>query len=296
MIAPQSVLTESLSTFPPDSVLESGGGPRPGVVYLVGAGPGDPDLITVLGLRCLRRADAVVYDRLVHPALIAEAPAAALRIDCGKTPGRPGVTQEEIHRTLIELARAGLAVVRLKGGDPFVFGRGGEEAAALTAAGVPWRVVPGISSALAAPAAAGIPLTHRGVASSFAVITGHHAGDPEAGPPEWASADTIVALMAVGRLGELVEELLRCGRPADTPAALIERATLPGSRTLVAPLAELPALAERACVGAPATLVVGAVVALRGALGADLQPAVLTSFEPNQIDLPLNAPSEVPPT
>ena len=296
MIAPHSVPTQSAVAFPPDSVMAARGGPRPGAVYLVGAGPGDPDLITVLGLRCLRRADAVVHDRLVHPALIAEAPAAALRIDCGKTPGRAGVTQEEIHRTLIELARAGLAVVRLKGGDPFVFGRGGEEAAALTAAGVPWRVVPGISSAVAAPAAAGIPLTHRGVASSFAVVTGHHAGEPEAGAAEWASADTLVALMAVGRLGELVEELLRLGRPADTPAALIERATLPGSRTLVASLAELPSLAERAGVRPPATLVVGAVVALRSALGAELHPAVLTSFEPLQIDLPLSAPSEVPPT
>jgi uroporphyrin-III C-methyltransferase len=300
MTAPELAALDVPVALPPETPYAAAGGPRAGVVYLVGAGPGDPGLITVLGLSCLRSADAVLYDRLVHPALVAEAPPAALRIDCGKEPGRAGVTQEQIHRRLVALAGDGLVVVRLKGGDPFVFGRGGEEAAALTAAGVPWRVVPGITSALAAPAAAGIPVTHRGVASSFSVVTGHGAGDPAAEAssswPSWAAADTVVALMAVGRLAESVAELLRLGKPPDTPAALVERATLPGSRTLVAPLAELPARAERARIRPPATLVVGAVVRLREALGAEARPTVLTSFDPVQMDLPLHALSEVPPT
>ena len=237
--------------------------PRPGTVYLVGAGPGDPDLMTVRGMRCLRHAGTVLYDRLLDPALLAEAPAAAERIFVGKAPGRPGVGQRGIHQLLIEHAREQRVVVRLKGGDPFVFGRGGEEALALGAAGVPWEVVPGLSSAVAVPARAGIPVTHRGIARNFAVVTAHQVGE---GSLDWgalARLDTLVVLMGVAALAQISRQLVAHGRDPRTPTALIERGTLPGERVITTDLENLARRARDEGVRSPAILVVGEVVALR---------------------------------
>lgn len=238
-----------------------------GIVYLVGAGPGDPKLITVRGAEVLGRADVVVFDRLASPALLDLVPADAERVYVGKEPGRAAMPQEEIDVLLVERARRGLAVVRLKGGDPFVFGRGGEEALACARAGVPCEVVPGVSSAIAAPAAAGIPVTHRGVARSFAVVTGSTAhGDDVDLSAVATAADTLVVLMAAGRLAETCAELIAAGRPPDEPAAIVQWATTEDQRSVTGTLTDLPALAAAATVGPPATLVVGPVVALADAL------------------------------
>src|SRR5216110_2483649 len=189
-------------------------------VALVGAGPGDPGLMTVRGLELLRHADVVVYDRLVHPRLLDEAPRAR-RVFAGKAAGRHALPQERITALLVTHARRGRRVVRLKGGDPFVFGRGGEEALALERAGVPFEVVPGVTAAVAVPAYAGIPLTHRGVASSFAVVTGHGCASERGRPVDWArlatAVDTLVVLMGLERLAEIARELVARGRPAETP-------------------------------------------------------------------------------
>ncbi|HEY8487317.1 MAG TPA: uroporphyrinogen-III C-methyltransferase, partial [Limnochordales bacterium] len=184
----------------------------PGTVYLVGAGPGDPELITVKGLRVLRQADVVVYDRLVSPRLLEEAPAQAERVRAWDDHGRRCLSQEEVVRLLVERARTGRTVVRLKGGDPFVFGRGGEEAEALRAAGVPFEVVPGVSSAVAVPAYAGIPVTHRLISSAFAVTTGHRA--EQAGQLDWealARIPTLVVLMGWKSLPAIAERLIAHG-------------------------------------------------------------------------------------
>jgi len=235
-----------------------------GLVVLVGAGPGDPDLITLKGAKALAGADVVVYDRLVAPELLDFCPPQAERVYVGKEPGRPTFTQEEINAILVDRASHGRTVVRLKGGDPFVFGRGGEEVLACAAAGVPVQVVPGVTSATAAPAAAGIPVTHRDVARSFAVITAstaHGDGTPELGPVS-AAVDTLVLLMAAGRLPEICEALIAAGRPADEPAALVMWATTPEERTVVGTLTDLPTLAAAGGFGPPATLIVGEVAAL----------------------------------
>src|SRR5579859_5380866 len=229
-----------------------------GKVWLVGAGPGDPGLITVRGLELLRRADAVVHDRLVSAALVEHAPSHAERLDVGKARGQQRASQADITALLICLARAGRQVVRLKGGDPFVFGRGGEEALALEAAGVPWEVVPGISAAIAAPALAGIPLTQREVAGSFAVTTGHLG----LAQPGLAHADTLVVLMAVDQLENIVGTLLAQGRSRETPAALVQAASTAGQRTVRATLGALVEAARQAHIAPPATLVVGPTVAL----------------------------------
>ena len=236
-----------------------------GRVVLVGAGPGDPDLITVKGAKALGNAEVVVYDRLVAPALLDLAPPHAERIYVGKEPFRSAWKQGEIDALLVERALAGATVVRLKGGDPFVFGRGGEELLACARAGVPCEVVPGITSAVAAPAAAGIPVTHRGVARSFAVVTASttgtaHAADAVPDLSRIAGAvDTLVLLMAAGKLADTCAALIAAGRPADEPAALVQWATTPDERTIVATLAELPALAAGGNLGPPATLIVGEV-------------------------------------
>jgi uroporphyrinogen III methyltransferase/synthase len=240
-----------------------------GTVYLVGAGPGDPGLITWKGLEVLRAADVVVYDRLVSPALLALARPDAEQINVGKTPRGRGARQEEINALLVEKARAGLAVCRLKGGDPFVFGRGGEEALYLAEAGVPFVVVPGVTSAVAVPAYAGIPVTHRGMVRSFAVATGHRCGaegSPDEGPcpDDVPRADVLVYLMGVENLPRIVAQLRRSGWEARTPAAVIQQGTTPAQRTVVGTLADI---AERAAgLEPPAVLVVGATVALRDAL------------------------------
>ena len=234
-----------------------------GSVALVGAGPGDPGLITVRGAGALREADVVVYDRLVSPELLSWAPAIAERIYVGKEPGRSAVRQEEISRILVDRALAGLRVVRLKGGDPFVFGRGGEEALACAAAGVPFEVVPGVSSAVAAPAFAGIPLTHRGTARSFAVVTGSTTHGDEVDLARVARAtDTLVVLMAAGKLAETCRELIAAGRPGWEPAAIVQWAATPEQRSAVGTLTSLPGQARDARIGPPATLVVGEVAAL----------------------------------
>ena len=242
-----------------------------GTVYLVGAGPGDPRLITLLGLDRLRRADVVVYDRLVSPQLLDEAPPRAERIFVGKAPGDHSYRQEEINALLIHHAQAGRTVVRLKGGDPFIFGRGAEEALACAEAGVPWEVVPGVSSALGVPARAGIPLTHRELSGGFAVVTGHcAAGDRQ----DWAALarlDTLVILMGLSRLPEIAAQLLFHGRAADTPAAVIAQGTSPDERTVIGTLGTIAGDVERAGLRAPATVVVGEVVRLR----AELMLAIL---------------------
>ena len=192
-----------------------------GHVFLVGAGPGDPGLITVAGVEALSQAEVVVYDRLVNPRLLDLAPKDAERVFVGKGPKQHMMPQEEINELLVARARDGNRVVRLKGGDPFLFGRGGEEAEALAAAGVPFEVIPGVTSAIAAPAYAGIPVTHRGLASSVAFVTGHE--DPAKGEldVDWAklatAVDTLVLLMGVGQLAQIVERLLAGGRAAATP-------------------------------------------------------------------------------
>jgi uroporphyrinogen III methyltransferase/synthase len=229
-------------------------------VYLVGAGPGDPGLLTCRGAELLARADVVVHDRLSEITLLDLAPAGAERIDVGKSPGGP-VHQEEINRLLVERGLRGQEVVRLKGGDPFVFGRGGEEAEALAAAGVAFEVVPGVSSAVAVPAYAGIPVTHRGLSTSFTVVTGHsrHAVDNDV---DWdalaRAADTIVVLMGVAHRAEIAVRLQGGGLPADTPVAAVRWGTRPGQRTVRTTLSGLADVTLEP----PVTLVIGKVAGL----------------------------------
>jgi uroporphyrinogen III methyltransferase/synthase len=243
---------------------------RIGFVSLVGAGPGDPGLITVAGAGALARAEVVVYDRLVHPRLLDLAPADAELTFAGKGPDAHTMTQHEINALLIERARAGKRVVRLKGGDPFVFGRGGEEAQALAAAGVPFEVVPGVSSAVAGPSYAGIPVTQRGVASSVALVTGHEDPTKEEVQVDWArlaqAVDTLVLLMGVGQLESIAERLIAAGRDPATPAAVVEWGTLPRQRTVTGTLESIAAEARAAGIANPAVAVVGEVVRLREAL------------------------------
>jgi uroporphyrin-III C-methyltransferase len=223
-------------------------------VWLVGAGPGDPGLITARGLELIRRCDALVYDRLVAPELVAEAPADALTIS------REGLVQERINDLLIDLGSQDLEVVRLKGGDPFVFGRGGEEALALTEAEIPFEVVPGVSSLAAVPAAAGIPLTHRGLSAQVRVLSGRSAdGEVELDPA--AAGETLVLLMALNELGSLCERLLALGLDPSTPAAVISRGTCPDQEVVVADVRGIAHAAEG--LPGPALVVVGEVVGLR---------------------------------
>jgi uroporphyrinogen III methyltransferase / synthase len=231
-------------------------------VHLVGAGPGDPGLLTVRALEVLRRAEVVVYDRLSQESLLELAPATAERIDVGKAPGQVRVPQEGINDLLVERGRQGQRVVRLKGGDPFVFARGGEEAAALAEAGVPFEVVPGITSAIAAPAYAGIPVTLRHSSTSVTIVTGHEepgAGDD--GTVDWGAVarvgGTIVILMGVARIGRIAAALIAGGRPPDTPVAAVQWGTRPEQRTVRATLATIGD--QR--LGTPSTIVVGDVAA-----------------------------------
>jgi uroporphyrinogen III methyltransferase/synthase len=229
-------------------------------VYLVGAGPGDPGLLTRRGAEVLADADVVVHDRLVPAAVVALARPGALVIDVGKRPGEPR-RQDEINALLVEHGRAGRTVVRLKGGDPFVFGRGGEEAQALRRAEVPFEVVPGVTAALAVPAYAGVPVTHRGLASSVTVVTGR-VGDAGAGDLDWEAlaraGGTLVVLMGVEQRAAVAERLMAGGRPGATPVLVVERGTTPSQRAVRTTLAELGALRFEA----PATIVVGEVAGL----------------------------------
>ncbi|MEE8205246.1 MAG: uroporphyrinogen-III C-methyltransferase [Dehalococcoidales bacterium] len=240
---------------------------KPGKVYLVGAGPGDAGLITVKGLDCLKKAEVVIYDRLLDERLLDAAPQGAERIYAGKTAGHHVKKQSEINQLLVEKAKEGKIVVRLKGGDPFVLGRGGEEAEALKQNGLPFEVVPGITSAVAVPAYAGIPVTQRRLASSFAVITGHE--DPAKGQTSIAwdrlatGVDTLVFLMGTGNLSQIVQKLIDNGRDPATPVAMIKEGTSPSQKTITSTLAGIVAEARSSNFSPPAVIVVGEVVNLR---------------------------------
>ncbi|HEX6708711.1 MAG TPA: uroporphyrinogen-III C-methyltransferase [Rubrobacter sp.] len=237
------------------------------MIYLVGSGPGDPGLFTLKGVRCMEEADAVVYDRLAPEALLKYASPEAERIYVGKKPGNPTMSQEDINALLVELGRTAKTVVRLKGGDPYIFGRGGEEALALKSAGLPFEVVPGVTSGVAAPAYAGIPVTHRSISTSVAFVTGHE--DPTKGRSDvdWKklanSADTLVLYMGVGRLQEISAELLAAGRSPDTPVACVRWGTIPEQQTVTGTLEDIAGRVAEAGMKPPAITVVGDVVALR---------------------------------
>ena len=249
---------------------------EPGKVTLVGAGPGDPGLITVRGMEALQQADVVIYDYLAAPELLEHARPDAERSYVGKKAGQHTLSQGEITSLLVRLAQDGRRVVRLKGGDPFVFGRGGEEAESLAEAGIPFEVVPGVTSAIAVPAYAGIPVTHRGVASSFAVVTGHEDSSKDRSSIDWvglAAVDTLVVLMGVRNLARIVEQLTNQGRDLDTPVALIEWGTRGKQRTVVGTLCDIVKRVHTAGLQAPAVAVVGEVVSLRENLRwFDLKP------------------------
>jgi len=246
--------------------------PSYGKVFLVGAGPGDPELITLKGLRSLRKADVVVYDRLICPDLLDEAPSQARRVFAGKASAHHSMKQEEINALLITYARRGCIVVRLKGGDPFVFGRGGEEALALAQAGIPFEVVPGVSSAIAVPAYAGIPVTHRDCASTVTIVTGHdqrtHTGaSPVVNWEQLAKLEgTLVIMMGVETLGQIGQRLLAGGLSPDTPAAVIQQGTLPQQKVVTGIVANIAERARAASITSPAVIVIGAVAALNDSL------------------------------
>ncbi|KJK58255.1 uroporphyrin-III C-methyltransferase [Saccharothrix sp. ST-888] len=238
-------------------------------VALVGGGPGDPDLITVRGRRLLADADVVVTDRLAPRELLAELPPHVEVIDASKIPYGRFMAQEAINRTLIEHAKAGKFVVRLKGGDPYVFGRGGEELLACTEAGLPVTVVPGISSSISVPAAVGIPVTHRGMTHEFTVISGHVGPGDSRSLVNWEAAakmsGTLVLLMAVDKIGAIAAKLVECGRAADTPVAVVQEGTTAAQRRIDATLATVAATVEAEDVRPPAVIVIGDVVNVLGA-------------------------------
>ncbi len=244
---------------------------KTGKVYLVGAGPGDPDLISVKGINCLKRADTVIYDRLLDERLLEMAPPGAERIYVGKAAGEHTLPQDKINRLLVDKSKEGKTVVRLKGGDPFVLGRGGEEAGALEQNDISFEIVPGITSAVAVPAYAGIPVTHRGVASSFAVITGHEEPGKETSSINWENLatgiDTLVFLMGLKNLPEITARLAEYGRPSDTPVAVIKDGTRPEQVTVTGRLDTITDIVRDQKLTSPAIIVVGEVVGLREKLG-----------------------------
>lgn len=248
----------------------------PAIVSLVGAGPGDPDLLTVKALRLLQQAGLVVYDKLVSPRVLALANPQAEQIYVGKHSGHHTLSQDEIIALLLRLARGGRSVLRLKGGDPYIFGRGGEEAQALAAAGIAFEVVPGITAAQGMAAACGIPLTHRDHATQVVYVTGHlRDGAGERGLElDWGCLarphQTLVIYMGIATVAHLCQRLQQHGLAADTPAAMVENATMPTQRTIVGSLHTLPALAQDHAVRPPALIVIGGVVALHGQLDRTL--------------------------
>lgn len=259
---------------------------KTGKVYLVGAGPGDRDLITVRGLRLLQQAEVVVYDRLIDTELLNDVHPAAERVYVGKSAGHHFRRQDEINEILVARAKEGRTVVRLKGGDPFVFGRGGEEALALAEEGIPFEIVPGISSAVAVPAYAGIPVTHRGVASSFTVITGHGCESSDVGH-DWsalAQVDTLVILMGVGRLAQIADLLMEHGRDPKTPVAVVSSGTTREQNVVAGTLACIESLTGH--VQPPATIVVGEVVRLRESLAWFVPPHSGLDFEEDAVSRP----------
>ena len=234
------------------------------LVSLVGAGPGDPDLLTVRALRCLQDADCVVYDRLVSPAILALIRPGACREYAGKGVGRPSAEQQAINARLVALARQYRRVVRLKGGDPFIFGRGGEEALALQAAGIPWEVIPGVTAATGCGAYAGIPLTHRGLAQQVTFVTAQRAAAEDG--VDWSSlantGHTVVFYMGVGEIPTIEAQLQRHGRSGATPIAFVENGCTPEQRVFTGTLSGLTALARQVALQAPALVIVGEVAGL----------------------------------
>jgi len=241
-----------------------------GKVYLVGAGPGDPGLITVKGLECLRQADVIFYDRLVDEGILNEARPDAEKIYVGKASSHHTLEQGMINQLLIQKAREGKVVVRLKGGDPFVLGRGGEEAKTLAENGIPFEVVPGVSSAVAVPAYAGIPVTHRGVASSVTIVTGHKASERNEPNIAWGkistATDTLVILMGLGNLAYVVDQLIKNNRSPSTPIAVITHGTTGRQRCVIGTLEDIMAKVKLENLQPPSVVVVGNVVHLRNYL------------------------------
>lgn len=237
-----------------------------GKVWLVGAGPGDPDLITVKGLRALQEADVILYDRLINEELLRQTKEGAELIFCGKRPNHHHLQQETIHHLLVLYAKKGKKVTRLKGGDPFVFGRGGEEAEFLAKHHIPFEVVPGITSGIAASAYAGIPVTHRDHSASFAIVTGHHQ-EREQEELKWSALakgiDTLAIYMGVKNLPYIQEQLLANGKSADTPAALIHWGTTAMQRTVTGTLGTIDEVAKQAAMTNPSIIIIGDVVKLR---------------------------------
>jgi uroporphyrin-III C-methyltransferase len=239
-----------------------------GRVYLVGAGPGDPKLITVYGMECIQKADVILYDRLVNDRLLKYAKADAELIFCGKLPGKHQIIQDQIHELLIEKASQGKSITRLKGGDPCVFGRVGEEAEVLAEHGIPYEIVPGITAGIAAPAYAGIPVTHRDYASSFAIVTGHSRADQEEDHLNWSALaqgiDTIAFYMGIGNLNYICTRLIEHGKSPNTPAAIIQWGTTEKQKTITGSLKTIEGQAAKAGISHPAIVLVGDVVGMRG--------------------------------
>lgn len=245
--------------------MNASSGPVKGIVFLVGAGPGDPDLITVRGLECIRESDVILHDRLIDKRILDEVRQEAETIDVGKNPGDEDAQQSWIHSLMIDRARQGKTVCRLKGGDPFVFGRGGEEVQVLERAGIPYRVVPGVSSAIAVPASAGIPVTHRDFSHSFVVIGGNRSNNLDS--DEWVAArgvvaagGTLIVLMGLARLHLIVSSLLASGCSSSTPIAVISSGTLANQEARIATLDNIHDLTQG--MKSPATIVIGSVVSL----------------------------------
>ncbi|UOE77911.1 uroporphyrinogen-III C-methyltransferase [Parageobacillus thermoglucosidasius] len=238
-----------------------------GKVYLVGAGPGDEKLITVYGLECIQNADVIIYDRLVNQNLLKHAKSGAELIYCGKEPGKHARIQEQIHAWLVEKAKQGKIVTRLKGGDPCVFGRAGEEAEVLARHGIPFEIVPGVTAGIAAPAYAGIPVTHRNYAASFTIVTGHGRQEKGDDRLRWEGlakgSDTLAFYMGIGNLPYICRKLIEHGKPVHTPVAVIEWGTTERQRTAVGTLQTISDIVKNAGLSHPAVIVVGEVVRLR---------------------------------
>lgn len=256
-----------------DAATRPGATPGPGAVVLVGGGPGDPGLLTLAGLQALRSADVVVYDRLAPLSCLDQVPSQALLIDVGKIPRGPFTPQERINAVLVDHASQGRTVVRFKGGDNFVFGRGGEEVLACQAAGIPVTVIPGVSASIAAPALAGIPVTHRSLTQGFTVVSGHLAPDSPDSTVDWTalarSGTTLVVLMGVAQLPAICAALLAAGMDPDTPAAAIADAGLPSMSVVRGQVHNLPRRVDDAAVTAPAVTVIGPVAGLDLAVTTD---------------------------
>ena len=259
----RATTAKKAASTPAAAQVHSGGA---GLTAFVGTGPGDPDLLTIGGLKALRRADVVLYDHLAPLACLDEVRPGTVLVDVGKIPRGAQTSQDDINALLVEHAAAGATVVRFKGGDAFVFGRGSEEWQACAAAGIPVEVIPGVSSAIAGPELAGIPLTHRGLSQSFTVVSGHVGPDHPGSLVDWAGlatgGGTIVILMGVANLAEICEGLIVRGLSPDTPAAIVARAGMPGGQIITGTAATLPALAVNGGIEPPALTVIGAVVSL----------------------------------